>query len=271
MAASMKTWIAGTAGLCVIVLGLGGLVLVKPQLDEAGRLHEETAQLEMSNDALSAEVEILRTQFASIDQYRAELAKDRVKIPEDSDLPAMLREIDEQATKHGVTLVTSSPQEALSYTTSEEDESTAEPTAEATSDSGEPAPSPSASTATSTGSTADALASVLASVEGMFAIPVTIDVVGDYANVQQFIAGLQKDTQRYFLLGSFTMTRLETADANKLPATTAGQIEAVMEAAAFVLLPDGDTTIGDQDDPGSALPVDPGRNPFDNGVVATEG
>lgn len=276
MAASMKTWVAGTAGLCVVVLGLGGFVLVKPQLDEAGRLDDETAQLEVSNNALGAEVDLLRDQFASIDQYRAELAQDRVKIPETADLPGLLREIDQQATTHGVTLVTSSPQEATSYEMAEEDESTADPTAEATTNAGdsgaEPAPTPSASEAPSSGSSAaGALTAMLQSVDGMYAIPVTIDVVGDYRNVQDFIAGLQKDTQRYFLLGSFTMNRLETAGVGKLPATTAGQIEAVMEVAAFVLLPEGGATEDGQVEGGGALPTDPGRNPFDTGIAATNG
>lgn len=270
MAASMKTWIAGTAGLCVVVLGLGGFVLVKPQLDEASRLEDETSQLALSNDALEAEVGVLREQFASIDDFRAELAADRLKVPDDADLAALLREIDAQATAHGVALITSSPQEAATYQL-EEDEPTTEPTAEATaeSDAPDPAPSPSPSSATPEGSVADAVTAVLQSVDGMYVIPVTVDVVGDWANIQSFIEGLQKDTQRYFLLGTFTMTRLETAEAGKLPATTAGQIEAAMEVGAFVLTPADDVVSQGEDvDGAGTLPADSGQNPFDNGVTA---
>jgi|GEM_PF-6664314 len=264
MAASMKTWVVGTAGLCAVVLGLGGFVLIKPQFDERAQLQQETSDLAASNDVLGTEVAKLKSDFDQIDVFRQALADSRVKIPDHADLASLLREIDATATATGVTLITSSPQDAQAYAAPEADTPTPEATETA---SAEPAPTPSASTPEGQ-ALAEAAAS-LTDVDGLYAIPIAIDVVGEFTQIQDFLSQLQTGTARFFLAGTFTMTRLEGGDAGKLPATTPGQVEMAMEAAAFVLTPaSGTVPEGDDQSAGAPVPSAPGRNPFNNGVGA---
>ncbi|MEV7971871.1 hypothetical protein [Cellulomonas sp. NPDC089187] len=268
MAASMRTWIAGTAGLCVVVLALGGFVLVKPQLDQRTTLREETADLAAANDLLAQEVEQLKADYADIETYRAALAAGQVKIPQQADLAAMLREISSTAEATGVALITASPQTAEATTTEEdgepapaesgESDDSAEPTAE---------PSPSAGSADAQQAAqedaTEQITAALSEVEGLYAIPVTIDVAGNFAAIQSFLATLQTGTQRYFFAGPFTMSRIETA-GGKLPDTVQpGDVELAVQAFVYTLTPvDGSVPEAEDQGGDTTVPAVPGADPF---------
>lgn len=286
MSQSLRSWTIGTSAVCVVVLGLGGFLLVKPQLDEASGVREQTATLTASNDDLADEVAALREEFADIDTYRAQLQAARVRIPEAADLSAMLRQIDAVAAASGVTLVTSSPaaaQEWVPPTPAAE-----EPTDGATQDGAEgaePTPSPSASPADADadadanaagGSAGDALlqqlVAELTDVQGLYAIPVTVDVVGPYDAVRTFLSALQRNDGRYFFAGDFTLTRLDGSDASGgRPAVGPGDVELAMTASAFVLTPSEGASQVAPADPGAVpapLPTAPdGKNPFAGGAA----
>jgi Tfp pilus assembly protein PilO len=277
---SFKNWVIGTSLLCAVVLGLGAFLLVKPQLDQANELDAQTEALAVSNDDLAEEVADLKEQFSHIDEYRASLASAQTRVPQRADISAMLREINAVATASGVTLITSSPGAAQAWVApeadeqatgeaedadgaaadeaSEEDEAAAEEVAAAAEASGDPL--------------ADALATAFAQevmdLDGFYAVPITVDVVGPYANVRTFIDALQRTTQRYFYAGDLTLTRLDPADASDgRPAVSEGDVEVAIAVSAFVLTPSGGT-VAVPDDPTTPLPAGE-RNPF-TGAAASD-
>lgn len=274
MAQSLKTWVVGTSLVCVTVLGLGGFLLVKPQFDEASQVRDETAELATSNDELADEVAVLRADFAKIDEFRAALAQRRTKVPENADLSAMLRQIDAVAAAAGVTLITSSPGKAQAWEPPVEKEE--EPAAEGDSeDAATPAPTATTAPTDDAEGAAEALtsdevlkkvAAELADVEGLYAIPVTIDVVGPYDNVRSLISLLQTGDGRYFFAGNFTITHLEPGEASGgRPAINPGDVELALAASVFVLTAtEGASAVAETpDQPAAPLPPAPaGKNPF---------
>jgi len=282
---SFKNWVIGTSLLCAVVLGLGAFLLVKPQLDQAGELDAQTAALVTSNDDLADQVADLKEQFSHIDEYRAALASAQTRVPQRADISAMLREIDSIATASGVTLVSSSPGAAQEWIAPEPETATDDAAADGSTD-GDAAASDEASAeeqaaadevAAAAEASGDPLADALAiafaqdvmDLDGFYALPISVDVVGPYENVRTFIDTLQRGTQRYFFAGDLTLTRLEPADAvDGRPAVAEGDVEVAVAVSAFVLTSASGADAAVPEDPSVPLPSGD-RNPFTGSVPSS--
>lgn len=273
---SFKNWVIGTSLLCAVILGLGAFLVVKPQLDEASDLRDQTATLVASNDDLAGEVQVLKQQFAHIDEYRAALAEASVRIPQQADISAILREIDATAAATGVTVIVASPGQAQAWAPPEAPaDAGADADAEADADADEgnagaaTAQDEVAAAATAgedpvAAALAAALADQVMTLDGFFSVPISVDVVGSYPNVRAFMDTLQRGTERYYAVGDLTLTRLEPADpAGGRPPAVEGDVEVAMAVSAFVLTPQGQTAAEQPttEDPATPLPSGD-RNPF---------
>ena len=99
--------LAGVSG--VVVLALGWFLLVSPARDEASVLREDTIVADTNNSALEAQNAKLRKEFEKLPELKAKLAAIRTAIPDDPELPDLVRAITAVASAAGVSLRSVNP------------------------------------------------------------------------------------------------------------------------------------------------------------------
>jgi Tfp pilus assembly protein PilO len=176
----LKQWVALTVlGALAIVAG-GWFLLVSPKRSEAAELRDQTAAQESTNAGLRTQIEVLQAQAKELPKKQADLARVAAKVPDNPALPALIRALTGASTSAGVQLVSVTP---------------GPPAAIAA-----PAPATPAAPADQTGAPADAAAPAAdpaaagagAGADGALAgIPISINVVGGYFEVAQFLANLE--------------------------------------------------------------------------------
>ncbi|MDO8107789.1 hypothetical protein Q6348_11330 [Isoptericola sp. b441] len=263
-------WVAGTIFLVIAIFAGTWFLAAQPRFDDATQTRDQAASIRVQNAKLKAQVAELKADFAKLDDYRAELATLRTQIPATAELSAYTRAVQALADKAGVTLTALDPATAQTVTPPA-------PPAPAT-----PTPDPSASGDAGT-TTADQPGSSGATatpadgtqskpLDGMAAVPMSITVVGTYANATAFLQGLQTGTDRLFLPVSVDGSRQPQAVASGgRPATADGDLELTVDGWAYVLPPSQDYLTYEQSQ-GDATPAPdttgtptlPGsaRNPF---------
>lgn len=170
-----KKWVALTLAAALIVLGGGWLLLVSPQRQAAADLTEEALLQEATNAQLATRLEVLRAKAAQLPDKKAEIAQVAARIPAQPALPDLVRALTAAASSAGVELVSVAP--------------------------GTPAPV----TSTPAGDApAGADAVEAAAPAGLSMIPLTINVVGAYYDVEEFVASLE-DLPRALRLTALTL------------------------------------------------------------------
>ncbi|WP_111719433.1 hypothetical protein [Homoserinimonas sp. OAct 916] len=237
----------------IAVVGLGYLLGVSPQLESSAQADNDRVLVEQENVVHEATLAALMKQHEGMEALEEELAELRVLIPDGAQLPQFVKSLDATAVKHGVALTTISVQDGQYFVPAE---AVAEAPAadEAGTSTGEPAlagavddakdaaaateasvtPDPSAAGAATpdsaaTGAPAMRSAEVAAAAQklpegALVAVPITLALSGEYANVLNFTDGLRTGP-RLFLVTSLT---------------TAPGTAAALTAAA------GDTAPGDE-------------------------
>ena len=168
-------WTAGAAGVCAVLLALTWFVLVGPKRAEAADLQEQAASARQANDAMQIRTAQLKTQFATLPQWQAELATLVEQMPPTADVPRFVRSLDALAESAGVRLDGVSPGAGESLD--------AKPGAAGTSGSA-PAPSTGGSTSLD-----------------VIAVPMTITVHGPYFKTVTFLKGLQSGERAFLVTG----------------------------------------------------------------------
>ena len=150
----VKTWVALAAALSVVVLAAGWYLLVQPQRSQVEDLRSQ-AQVQVDGNALlQTQLAVLRAQAEDLPEQERALAKVAARIPDDPALPTLIRELTAASKRTGVELVSLTP--------------------------GAPTP---------VGAAPAADGSVTAG--ALLAVPLTLNVVGNYVQVQQFVAALE--------------------------------------------------------------------------------
>lgn len=90
---SNRIWIVGGTLVVVVVLALGGLLGVKPQLDAAAVSNSDRESVELMNRTHTAELARLKEQAANIDQLAAQVAELRRSVPTSADLDTFIGEL----------------------------------------------------------------------------------------------------------------------------------------------------------------------------------
>lgn len=178
MSSKMKQWVALTAVGVLAVLAAGWFLLVSPKRSAAAEVRDQLASQESKNSGLQTQLAMLKAQQKTLPAQQAKLAMVAAKIPDNPALPALIRALSAAADDAGVELLSMAPGTPVAVT-----ETAAAPTATAPTSSG-------AGTTRTTTPVAAAVDSDF-SPGVLTSIPLTINVVGGYFQVEQFFDRLE--------------------------------------------------------------------------------
>ncbi len=99
-----KTWLLLAALVSVGILALGWFMGVSPKLTEMGDANQQRETVEAGNQRQEAKLAQLKSEFAKIDDFKAELAKAQLGLPPGDDLPTFLGQLHQLEASSGVLL-----------------------------------------------------------------------------------------------------------------------------------------------------------------------
>ena len=181
----LKQWVALCVLGCLAVLAGGWFLLVGPERTEAADLRVQTATAQSGNESLRTQLAVLKAQAKDLPQQQAKLAAVAAKLPDDPALPSLVRALDSASGEAGVDLVSIAPGPAAPVVAA----AAAVPAAPAPGAAPPPAGAPAAASA---GAPATSAAAPPAGDGVLQAVPLQINVVGGYFQVQQFVSDLER-------------------------------------------------------------------------------
>jgi Tfp pilus assembly protein PilO len=104
-----RIWVVGGLVVILVILGLGVLVGVKPQLDAAAALEADRANVEVVNAQHDATLRSLKEQFVRVDEIRSEVAVLRDAVPAQADLDSFTGELAALQSQYGVVIGSYTP------------------------------------------------------------------------------------------------------------------------------------------------------------------
>lgn len=212
----------------VVVLALGFLVGVQPQLVAASSAESQQQSVEAQNETLRASLATLETDNAKLPDLKSELATLDTSVPSQAALSSFLTELDQLAGASGTTVTGFTSSDATVYEPTTTDVAA---TDEAASDSGGTA---AASTAPAAPTAPDLVTDPLVTATNFSSIPITVSIQGSYAQARDFLSKLQGGS-RLFLVTTFASTgSSEAGDATGVPDqwTVGGLVYVLQDAAA---------------------------------------
>jgi Tfp pilus assembly protein PilO len=222
-------WIIGAVLALGVVAGMGWFLGIQPQLTAAAMADDERATVAAANLTSEATLAKLKSDYSNLSTLKEDLTSLSQSVPNGSEIPAFVNELNALVVTHGVTFVNMSVADAQPYTP-------AVPPAPATSSStATPTPTPTASaTPAPVAPTAGVppVANALITPTNFASIPVALTISGGYGNVLDFVKGLQTGSRL------FMITSLSTAASTQgAPGTVDGTISGLI----YVLIPPGTT------------------------------
>ena len=199
-----RVWLAGGAALAVLIVAVGWLAVISPQLTSAHALHGQADSARAQNSVLAAKVAKLKRQNDNVGQLKQSLRSSLAALPFDSGLPTFTRQLADQATETKVALTSITVGSAVA------------PAA--------PPAAPSASTATtSAGTTTGSAAPVPAAAApaAVLAIPITLLSKGTNPAQLAFLKKIQVEGPRRALVTSTTLTSGASAGRASIDASAA--------------------------------------------------
>lgn len=249
-------WIAGAVALSLLLGGAAWFLAISPVMDSAQESRDLTIAQRDQNAILQSRLVVLKAESLKLEEHKATLAALQVQVPPTDAMANFQRELAALAAVRQVTVV--------SVTVSSADPIAPVAVAAPVDASADPA-APTDATQPSTDAPATDPAAAGPGLEGFYQLPVSVEVVGTYANVQGFLGDLQTGTQRLFLVTALSGSSTTEAEAaGGRPATARGDLSLVITGSAFVLV---DTqAVPAPVDPAAVpapLPVPPGdKNPL---------
>lgn len=234
-----KIWLIASVLAMVLILALGGLLVVQPQLAAAAIADRERAAVEASNAGQAAVLDQLRKDFAGIDALRGELAPLNESVPSGTEIPAFVSQLDALASASQVTLTGINVADAVPYAPVEAPVVAAPAAAAGSTPSASPTPS-AVPTAAPLASTAGVppVTNPQITAANFASLEVTVKVSGSYGNALKFVSGLQSG-RRLFLMTGYT-----TASAKDEGGGESTDVAAEITGLVYVLVP-----------PAAAVPV----------------
>lgn len=267
-------WIAGTVVVIIAIFIATWFFFAKPRFESADATLAEAADIESNNADLQVEVDQLRIEATKLEDYREELAQIAVQIPPEARLADFTHTVAEYAEDADVTVVELSPGVATDVTlatptpvSTPTPEPTTEPTEGDETAEGDDAAEP----GTEDGATAEPAPTTpetVEQIEGFIAVPITMVVAGEYANVLDYVQMMQVEPARLFLVTDIEATRLTEAEASRgRPEQEDGDLEMRIMGFLYVLQDESaaqpEPTEGEEgDEPAEATLPKSNRNPF---------
>jgi type IV pilus assembly protein PilO len=198
-----RVWVGGAAAITVLLVIASYFLLIHPKMADAADLRSQKAAQAQANNQLRLDIAQLKSQFASLPAKQAELAVVQQQLPAAPNLPTLIRNLTTIANEAGVSLNSISPS------------------------------TPSAAVPSSGSATATTSA-------GLFAIPVTIIVQGDFASNELFLQKIQTEMRRAFLVQTLAITKA-SAPPTGGGTVPNGTISVSLTGSVFVLQPQAAT------------------------------
>ncbi|WP_426592046.1 hypothetical protein ACPPVS_09595 [Cellulomonas sp. McL0617] len=264
--AKKSTWIGGTAFAAVLIMAAAWFVLISPQLANASETRSEAEQTRQQNEVLAMQVSQLKAEFAKLPDYKAQLAVIQQQIPTDAMLSDYLRQLDQIALAHSVTITSITPSSPTVVIPA----SAPVTAAPAPATDGSAATNGTAAATDGTAAPAAPAAPATGAPTGFTSIQFSIDATGSYDNTLAFMNDLQNGTARLFLVTGFTGTALQAAPSSGgKPAINDGDQDLIVTGYTYVL-PDA-LAVPAPVDPNAATPPLPGAVPGKNPMVKVSG
>ncbi|HUR51637.1 MAG TPA: type 4a pilus biogenesis protein PilO [Mycobacteriales bacterium] len=187
MSSKMKQWVALTAVGVLAVMAAGWFLLISPKRTEAALVRDEVTSQEGINQGLQTQLAMLKQQAKTLPAQQAKLARVATKIPDNPAQPALIRALSDAADEAGVELISMAP---------------GQPVAVAAAPATLAAPAPGAAPQGTSSLTTTASAAYNPGV--LTTIPLAINVVGGYFQVEQFFDRLENLARAAKVTG-FTM------------------------------------------------------------------
>ncbi|KRD45104.1 hypothetical protein ASE38_14025 [Cellulomonas sp. Root930] len=255
--AKKSTWVGATVFAALVIMAAAWFLAISPTMSAAAEIRDQAEQTVSQNEMLELQLAQLKADFEKLPEYKAELATLQQQIPTDAMLSDYLRQLQQIAAAHAVTLTTITPAPAQLVALAAP-AAAPEVTAPAEGTEGEVEPA-------ATDPSAVAAPPVAAGPAGLAAIPFSLTVLGSYDNTNAFLWDLQNATPRLFLVSGVTGTAQKEGEENAgKPATVDGDQELVVTGFTYVL-PDASAVppTVDPNAPPPALPgAVPGKNPL---------
>ena len=105
----MRQWSLFTAVAVVVVFAAGWFLAVSPQRHHAADFRSQAASQDTANSALQLQVAQLEQQKKGLPEQQRQLAKYATRIPDNPELPVLIRQLSTAAKDAGVDLVSMSP------------------------------------------------------------------------------------------------------------------------------------------------------------------
>ena len=175
-----KQWVAlGLLTALALLVG-GWTLLVSPKRAEAALLREQAVMQAAANERSETHLEVLRSMEDQVPEREAYLDEVATRIPDVPAVPDLLRSLSGAAASAGVELVSVVPGSAIAVAAP----STAAAPGVA------PVPAPAATDPAVPGAAVPGAA--VAPESGLLAVPLTLEVVGGFYEIEQFLADLEE-------------------------------------------------------------------------------
>lgn len=211
MSSKIKQWIALTVVGVLAVMAAGWFLLVSPKRTDAAQVRADVDSQNAQNVGLETQLAMLKAQAKTLPREQAKLARVAAKIPDNAALPALIRALSAAADDAGVELVSMAPGSPTPVTTT------------AAGTTGTPSATSKGTGSTETAAKPTTLASATSASSTfspgvLTSIPLTINVVGGYFQIEQFFDKLENLTRATKVTG-FNMA--PGANPMKPPTTNA--------------------------------------------------
>jgi Tfp pilus assembly protein PilO len=217
-----RLWIIGSVLVMVVVVALGWVVGIQPQLAATAIANDQRVSVEQANAAQQASLDKLKEDFKGIDKLNQELAALSKSVPSGTDVPDYVDQLDALASANHVTLkgLTVADAEAYTPVALVAPAAAAVPAAPAGSAAPTPAPTPTTAPAPVAAPGAPPVTNAKITAANFASLSVQITISGTYSDVLRFVNGLQTGT-RLFLVSGVSTTAAKGSSAavdSKAPA-----------------------------------------------------
>lgn len=235
-----RLWMIGSVVVMGAVVVLGFMLGIKPQFDAISTADEARVSVETSNAQQAAVLAKLKDDFAGIDTLRAELAPLNDSVPTGTEMPKFVDQLSALAGESHVSLTAITVADAEAYAPV-----IAPVVAAPAGSSATPTPTPTPSDTAAPAVAPVPVAGVPPVVDpritaGNFAsLAVQISIKGDYANVLDFVNGLQTGKRLFLVSGLSTVaasTTPSTATSTTTTPTAKGGVDATISGLVYVLV-----------------------------------
>ena len=205
-----RLWLIGSALMIVVVVALGWVVGIQPQVAAISSASDQRVSVEQTNAGHRASLAKLKEDFKGIDGLNQELAALNKSVPSGTNAPDYVDQLDALASANQVALKGLTIADAEAYTPV----ALVAPVAPVP-ETGAPAPSP-APTATPAPIAAPGSPPVTnpgITATNFASLSVQITVSGTYSNVLKFVNGLQTGPRLFLVTGLTTTAATESSAA----------------------------------------------------------